>query len=89
MSIKNSAIFYLRIVFLVLGLFVAITGLPFGLSNGQINLIPIPGLTYANPISGIILGTLGILIAITEVRILRKHYKNSAKRSKAFLTSQP
>jgi hypothetical protein len=76
MSIKNSTIFHLRLLFLVIGFFVAVTGLPFGFSNGKINLIPISGLAYANPLSGIVLGTLGILIVMAEVRNLCKYYNN-------------
>lgn len=55
-----------RLVLLVIGIFGAVTGLAFGLSRGQLNLIPIPGLTYANPFSGIVIGVLGILLAFAE-----------------------
>jgi len=40
--------------------------LTFGFSNGRINLLLIPSLSYANPLSGIVIGTLGILIAAAE-----------------------
>jgi hypothetical protein len=65
MNIKIASL--VRLTLLVIGLFGAVTGLAFGFSNGQINLILIPGLTYANPLSGIVIGVLGILIAIAEV----------------------
>ena len=68
-----------RLALLVIGLFGAITGLPFGFSNGQINLILIPGLTYANPLSGIVIGVLGILIVIAEVGELYYGYEKNFK----------
>ena len=75
MNIKKATI--VRLAVLVIGVFGAITGLPFGFSNGRINLIPIPGLTYANPLSGIVIGALGILIAAAEVgELYYEHEKN-------------
>ena len=47
MNVRKATIF--RFILLVIGIFGAVTGLAFGFSSGQINLIPIPGLTYANP----------------------------------------
>jgi hypothetical protein len=66
-----------RLAVLVIGIIGAITGFAFGFSNGRINLIPIPSLTYANPLSGIVIGTLGILIAAAEVgELYYGHEKN-------------
>jgi len=66
---------FVRLALLVVGIFGAITGLLFGFSNGQINLILIPDLSYANSFSGIAGGTLGILIAATEGRKLYLEYQ--------------
>ena len=63
----------IRLAISVIGIFIAITGFAFGFSKGRVDLIPIPGLTYANPLSGIVMGTLGILVAVAEGRIL--YYK--------------
>lgn len=73
MNIKKATL--VRSTLLVIGLFGAVTGLAFAFSNGQINLIPIPGLTYANLLSGIVIGILGILIVIAEVGELYNGYK--------------
>jgi len=64
MKVKKATL--VRLAVFVIGIFGVITGLTFGFSNGQTNLIPIPGLSYANPLSGIVLGTLGVLIAAAE-----------------------
>jgi len=75
MNVKKATL--IRLTVLVIGFFGAITGLPFGFSNGRINLIPIPGLTYANPLSGIVIGILGFLIAVVEVgELYYGHEKN-------------
>jgi hypothetical protein len=76
MNIKNSTTVRLRLAVLVIGFFGAVTGLPFGFSSGQINLMPISGLTYANSLSGIVIGTLGMLIFLAEVAQLCKYKKN-------------
>ena len=68
MNVRKATL--VRIALLFIGIFGAVTGFPFGFSYGQINLIPIPGLTYANPLSGFVMGTLGILVAVAEVREL-------------------
>jgi hypothetical protein len=65
MNVKKPTL--VRLTVLVIGIFGAITGLTFGFSNGRINLIPIPVLTYANTLSGIIICALGFLIAAVEV----------------------
>jgi hypothetical protein len=77
MNNKNSTL--VRLALSVIGTFGAITGFAFGFSNGRINLIPIPGLIYANPLSGIVIGTLGILIAVAEVGELHYAYKKNFK----------
>ncbi len=69
-----------RLILLVIGAMGAITGLAFGLSNGQINLIPIPGLTYANALSGIVIGILGLLLALAEAGELYYHYQHSIEK---------
>jgi hypothetical protein len=38
--------------------------------------MPISGLTYANSLSGIVIGTLGMLIFLAEVAELFKYKKN-------------
>ena len=65
MNIKKATL--ARLALLVIAIFGAITGFAFGFSNGRINLIPVPGLVYANPLSGIVIGALGVLIAVAEV----------------------
>jgi hypothetical protein len=77
MNIKKATL--VRLALLVIGIFGGVTGLPFGLSNGRINLIPIQGLSYANPFSGIFIGTLGILIAVAEVGELYYEYEKNFK----------
>jgi predicted transporter len=64
MNLKKATV--VRLFLLVIGIFGAATGLAFGFSNGQVNLIPIPGLTYANPFSGIVIGTISVLLALSE-----------------------
>jgi hypothetical protein len=68
-----------RLALLVIGIIGAITGYAFGFSNGQINLIPIPDLIYANPLSGIVIGTIGILISVAEVGELYYRYEKKFK----------
>ena len=75
MNIKRATL--VRSVLLVIGVFAAVTGFAFGFSLGGINLIPIPGLRYANPLSGLVIGTLGLLIAVVEVGKL--YYEKNAK----------
>jgi hypothetical protein len=77
MNIKKVTL--VRLAVLVIGIFGATTGLPFGFINGRMNLIPIPGLSYANPLSGIVIGTLGILIAAAEVGELYYGYGKNFK----------
>jgi hypothetical protein len=77
MKIKKVTL--VRLAVLVIGIFGAISGLPFGFSNGRINLSPIPGLSYANPLSGIVIGTLGFLIAAAEMGELYYEYKKNFK----------
>jgi len=72
MKVKKATL--VRLALFVIGIFGAITGLTFGFSKGQINLILIPGLSYANPLSGIVTGTLGILIVAAEAGEL--YYEN-------------
>ena len=72
MKFKKATL--VRLAVFVIGIFGAITGLTFGFSNGRINLLLIPGLSYANPLSGIVIGTLGILIAAAEAGEL--YYEN-------------
>jgi len=72
MKVKKARL--VRLAVFVIGIFGAITGLTFGFSNGQINLLLFPGLSYANPLSGIVIGTLGILIAAAEAGEL--YYEN-------------
>ncbi len=77
MRVKKSTL--VRLTLLVIGFFAAITGLPFGFSNGTINLIPISNLSYANPLSAIVIGTLGILISAAEMGELYYEYKKNVK----------
>jgi hypothetical protein len=79
MNVKKATLVRLRLVLLVIGILGAVTGLPFGFSKGQINLMPIPGLTYANPLSGIMIGALGILIAVAEAMELYFEYEKNFK----------
>ncbi len=74
--VKTTTI-VIRSILLVIGILGAITGLVFGFSNGQINLIPIPGLTYANPLSGIVIGAIGFLLALTEASELYRRYQQT------------
>ncbi len=66
---------FVRLALFAIGISGAITGLLFGFSNGQIDLILIPGLSFANTFSGIAVGTLGILIAAAEGRKLYLEYQ--------------
>ena len=77
MKVKKATL--VRLAVFVIGIFGVITGLTFGFSNGQTNLIPIPGLSYANPLSGIVTGTLGILIAAAEAGELYYAYEKNLK----------
>ena len=70
MSVRKATI--VRFILLLIGIYAAVSGLASSFSSGQINLIPIPGLTYANSFSGIAVGTLGILIALAEAGELYK-----------------
>ena len=73
MTVKKATI--VRLILLVIGILGAVTGLAFGFSGGQLNLIPIPDLTYANPLSGIVIGILGILLALAEAGELYHQYR--------------
>ncbi len=64
-----------RFILLVAGVLGAVTGLAFGFSSGQINLIPFSDLTYANPLSGIVIGTISILLALAETGELYHQYQ--------------
>lgn len=75
----NKISTFVRLALSVIGIIGAITGFVFGFSNGRINLSPIPGLSYANPLSGIVIGTLGILIAAAEVGELYYKYEKNFK----------
>ena len=75
MNVKKVTI--VRLILLVIGILFAVTGFAFGFSSGQINLIPIPGLTYANPFSGIVIGTIGILLALAEAGELYYQYQRT------------
>jgi hypothetical protein len=75
MNFRKATI--VRFILLVIGIYGAVSGLAFGFSSGQINLIPIPGLTYANPFSGIFIGTLGLLIALAETGELYNQYQRT------------
>ena len=46
MKVRQATV--VRFILLVIGIIGAVTGLAFGLSMRKVNLIPIPGLTYAN-----------------------------------------
>ncbi len=78
MNIKKATV--ARLILLVIGVMGAITGLVFGLSNGQINLIPIPGLTYSNALSGIVIGTLGLLLALAEAGELYYQHQHTIQK---------
>ena len=73
MGVQKATI--VRFILLVLGVFGAVTGFTFGFSIGQINLIPIPGLTYANPFSGIVIGAVSLLLALAEAGELYHQYQ--------------
>ncbi len=75
MNIKKVTV--VRLILLVVGISGAITGFAFGFSSGQINLIPIPGVTYANPASGILIGALGVLIVFAEANELNQEYQQT------------
>lgn len=77
MKVKKATL--VRLALFVIGIFGAITGLTFGFSNGRINLILIPGLSYANPLSGIVIGAFGILIAAAEAGELYYEYEKNFK----------
>jgi hypothetical protein len=62
---NNKITALVRLALVVIGIYGAITGFAFVLSNGKIN--PIPDLSYANGLSGIVFGTIGIVIAVVEV----------------------
>jgi hypothetical protein len=64
-----------RLALLIIGVIGGVTGFIFVLSNGAIN--PIPGFRYDNNLSGIVFGTLGILIAVAEMGQLYNDYKNA------------
>ena len=72
----NKKATLLRLTLSIIGVIAAVTGFACGFSGGRINLTPIPGLTYANSGSGLVIGTLGILIAAVEVRHLQYHEIN-------------
>ena len=78
MIVRKATIF--RFILLVIGIFGAVTGLAFGFSSGQINLIPIPGLTYANPFSGIVIGIISILLTLAEAGELYHQYKQTKRK---------
>jgi hypothetical protein len=75
MNVRKATI--VRFILLVIGIVGAVTGLAFGFSSGQINLIPIPDLTYANPLSGIVIGTISILLALAETGELYHQYQRT------------
>jgi len=64
-----------RLALFIIGVIGGITGFTFVFSNGRINLIP--GFRYDNNLSGIVFGTLGILIAVIELGQLYVDYKNA------------
>ena len=65
-----------RFILLLIGIFGAVAGFAFGFSIGQINLIPIAGLTYANPFSGIVIGAVSLLLALAEAgELYHQHQK--------------
>lgn len=64
-----------RFILLVVGILGAVTGWAFGFSSGQINLIPFSDLTYANPLSGIVIGAISILLALAETGKLYHQYQ--------------
>ena len=78
MNVRKATIF--RFILLVIGIFGAVTGLAFGFSSGQINLIPIPGLTYANPFSGIVIGIISILLTLAEAGELDHQYQQTKRK---------
>ncbi len=59
-----------RLLLFIIGIIGGLTGFIFVFSNGTVN--PIPGFRYDNNLSGIVFGTLGILIAVAEVLQLYK-----------------
>lgn len=63
-----------RLVLFVIGVIGGITGFIFVFSNGTVN--PIPGFRYDNNLSGIVFGTLGILIAVIEAGQLYNDHKH-------------
>ncbi len=69
-----------RLVLLIIGIMGVVTGFAFGFSLGRINLIPIPGLTYANPLSGLVIGTVCILIVVVEGGYFYHEYRNNFKQ---------
>ena len=73
MKVRKAAV--VRFILLVIGVIGAVTGLAFGFSMGKVNLIPIPGLTYANPFSGIVIGTISLLLASAETGELYHQYQ--------------
>lgn len=75
MNVKKVTI--IRSILLVIGIFGAVTGLGFGFSNGQIDLIPIPGLTYANVFSGFVVGTISLILALAEAGELYNQYQRT------------
>ena len=75
MNIKRATL--VRLVLLIIGTIGAITGFAFVLSNGTMD--PIPGLRYANNLSGIVIGTLGLLIVVIEVGQLYYGYEKNLK----------
>jgi hypothetical protein len=69
-----------RLVLLIIGIMGVVTGFIFGFSLGQINLIPIPSLRYANPLSGLVIGTICILIVVVEGGFFYRAYLNNFKQ---------
>jgi hypothetical protein len=80
LNVKKVTI--VRSILLLVGVFGAVTGFAFGFSIGQINLIPIPGLTYANPFSGIAIGTISLLLALAEAGELYRQHQQERIKSK-------
>jgi hypothetical protein len=73
----NKGTLAVRLALLFIGIFGVITGFAFGFSNGRVNLIPIPGLVFANPASGFVIGAIGILLAVAEGGELYHEYEKS------------
>jgi hypothetical protein len=69
-----------RLVLLIIGIMGVVTGFAFGFSLGRINLVPIPGLRYANPLSGLVIGAICILIVLVEGGYFYREYRNSFKQ---------